>query len=177
MDKAITLYERLVAFLPQPELVARLGDWYTLNGDPVAAQKQFETVTFIGTLEEANGILYNRQLALFYANHDIQLDVALALAEAELASRQDVYAYDTLAWALYKNGRLAEAALAMETALSHGTQDAQLQYHAGMIYAAQGKTNEATDALQTALTLNPHFDLFQAQIAQETLEQLAGTTP
>jgi tetratricopeptide (TPR) repeat protein len=173
LDEAIALYEQLTAVLPQPEFIARLGDWYALNGETAAAQKQYETVALIATLEQVNGILYNRQLALFYANHDLELETALALAEGELADRQDVYAYDTLAWALYKNGRITEAATASKQALSLNTPDAQLYYHAGLIYAAQGQTEEAISMLQTALDLNPYFDLSQAKIAVEEISTLS----
>ncbi len=172
LDKAIALYTQLTAAPPQTEFVARLGDWYALNGHPAAAQKQYETVTFMAEVEAANAVLTNRQLALFYANHDRHLETALALAERELETRGDIYAYDTLAWALYKNGRTAAAAAAMETALAQGTSDALLYYHAGMIFAAQDQTAEAVAMLQKALALNPYFDLLQAQIAQETIAHM-----
>lgn len=172
LDKAIALYTQLTAARPQTEFVARLGDWHALNGHPAAAQKQYETVMFMAEVEAANAGLTNRQLALFYANHDRHLETALALAERELETRGDIYAYDTLAWALYKNGRTAAAAAAMETALAQGTPDALLYYHAGMIYAAQDQAAEAAAMLQKALALNPYFDLLQAQIAQETLTHL-----
>lgn len=171
-DQAIALYAELVERLPQPAFVATLGDFYALAGDETAAQQQYDTVDFITTLESNNEALYGRQIALFYANHELNLDSALASAQAELASRPDVYGYDVLAWALLKNGRLDEAATASEQALKLGTQDALFYYHAGMIAAAQGNTELAREQLNHALELNPHFDFLQAQIAQETLATL-----
>lgn len=172
LDEAIAIYEDLIETLPQPEFVARLGDWHLLNSDESAAQTHYDTVAFIAELETANNILVNRQLALYYANHDINLDEALTLAERELETRGDVYAFDTLAWALFKNGRLDAAAAALEQSLAQGTPDALLYYHAGMIYAGEGRTEEAIMMLEKALSLNPHFDLLQAQIARETLAQI-----
>ncbi|MAU00469.1 MAG: hypothetical protein CL608_25280 [Anaerolineaceae bacterium] len=171
-EQAIVDYERLVARLPQPDFVATLGDFYRLAGDETAAQQQYDTVTFIANLETTDQALVGRHLALFYANHDINLDSALSAAEAELASRPDVYGYDVLAWTLFKNGRLNEAATANEQALKLGTPEALFYYHAGMIAAAQGDTNQAKQHLSHALELNPHFDFLQAKIAQETLESL-----
>ena len=41
------------------------------------------------------------------------LSQAVALAEQDLDSRPDIHGYDTLAWALYRNGRFDEAAKAL----------------------------------------------------------------
>ena len=168
-EQAIALYEQLVTRLPEPAFVAALGDLYMLAGNETAAQQQYDTVTFIADLSTTDDVLYGRQLALFYANQERQLDSALAAAQAELANRADVYGYDVLAWTLYKNGRLDEAAIASEQALSMGTQEPLFYYHAGMIAAALGDTAQAIDHLTHALQLNPNFDFVQAQIAQEQL--------
>ena len=126
---------------------------------------------FIGQLAAINKVVYNRQLALFYANHDRKLNESLDLAQKELAVRKDIYGYDTLAWALYKNGRYSEAAEAMSQAMKLGTQDALLFYHAGMIYEALGDYVQAQKHLSQALAINPHFDVLQSRIAQQTLAQ------
>ena len=54
-----------------------------------------------------------------------------------MKTRKDVYAYDLLAWSLHKQGRNREAAEAMTRALSLGTKDSQLQYHARGIMGQQ----------------------------------------
>jgi len=141
-------------------------------GDETAAQQQYDTVELIATLATTDEALVGRQLALFYANQDTQLHSALTAATAELNGRPDVYGYDVLAWVLFKNGRLDEAAAASEQALRLGTPEALFYYHAGMIAAAQGNTEQARQHLSHALELNPHFDFLQAQIAQETLATL-----
>ena len=171
-DEAIKLYEQAVAIIPQPDLLAALGDLYTITGQPDKARLQYDTVEFIGQLAEINKVVYNRQLALFYANHDLNVAKALELAQNEIAIRKDIYGYDALAWALYKNGRHAEAADAMSQAIKLGTGDAMLYYHAGMIYEALGEHDQAQAMLKKALALNPHFDVLQTRIAQATLDQL-----
>jgi tetratricopeptide (TPR) repeat protein len=171
-DKAIAFYEQVIAMIPQPDFLAELGDLYMLVGNVEAAQRHYETVAFIANLEAINQVIYNRQLALYYANHDLHLAEALDLATRELSVRQDIYAYDTFAWALFKNGRYQEAAEAMVQAMKLGTQDALLYYHAGLIQAALGDRQGAREMLTTALNINPYFGLLQAPIAQTTLIEL-----
>ena len=84
----------------------------------------------IGVLSEASGALYDRQRAVYYADHDLKPAQAVQLARAELGVRHDIYAYDTLAWTLFKAGQLDEAALNSRRALKWGTRDAQLWFHA-----------------------------------------------
>lgn len=169
LQEAIDIYAPLVERLPQPSFVAFLGDLYTLAGDTAVAQAQYDTVSFIQELEASQQVLYNRQMALFFANHNIELEQALAYAERELTARKDIYAYDTLAWVLYRLGRFDEAAAASERALALGTQDAQLFYHAGLIAAARGDEERAAADLNHALDINPHFDLIQVEVAREVL--------
>ena len=125
-DEAIDLYRRAVEIIPQPSTLATLGDLYAKIGEPEQAQAQYDTVEFLATLAAINRQVYNRELALFWANHDLKLEDALALASAELEFRKDIYGYDALAWTLYQNNRFDEAAEAMDQALKLGTKDAVL---------------------------------------------------
>jgi tetratricopeptide (TPR) repeat protein len=171
-DEALDLYQRAVAIIPQPDILAALGDVYALTGQPEQAQLQYETVDYIGRLAQINRQVYNRQLANFYVDHDRRLAEALSLTVAELQARQDIYGYDAAAWALYKNGRYQEAQPMIEQALQLGTRDAKLYYHAGLIAQAQGRLAEAEWFLAEALAINPYFDLLQSRAAQATLKQL-----
>jgi tetratricopeptide (TPR) repeat protein len=171
-EEAITFYEKAVSIIPQPDLLGALGDLYTLTGDSVKAKQEYDTVEFIGKLEAINQLIYNRQLALFYTNHNHNLEKSLVMAQKELENRKDIYAYDTYAWALYKNNHYSQAADTMKYALKLGTRDAMLYYHAGMIYRALGEDKQAEYMLSEALAINPHFDLIQAPIARYTLTDL-----
>ena len=174
MEEAIDQYERAVAIVPQPELVAALGDQHALTGRPDLAEQQYATVEAIGALAASNRQVFNRQLALFYADHDRYLEDALELAMTEIDVRKDVFGHDALAWALFKNGRYRDAARAIDAAMRLGTRDPALLYHAGMIYGALGRTDRAMELLEAALTLNPNFSPLQAAVARSTLAELVA---
>ena len=173
---AIDLYRRATAIIPQPELLAALGDVYTATGQPDKAKLQYDTVEYIGKLAKINQQVYNRQLANFDSDHDMRLDEALRLALTELEFRKDVYGYDAAAWAYYKNGMFDQAQEVIQQAMKLGTRDARLYYHAGMIAKAQGRNADAQRLLSEALSINPHFDLLQARLARATLDQLAANS-
>src|SRR5438552_3276537 len=170
--RAAGLYRRAVARVPQPDLVAALGDVHDAAGDADQAERQYALVEYMGEVAAAAGTTYGRQLALFYADHDRRPEEALRLARLEAAGRGDIYTDDTLAWACYGNGRFAEAARAAHRALRLGTEDAMLHYHAGAIAAALGRDRIAARHLRRALALNPHFDLRQAPRARAALAAL-----
>jgi tetratricopeptide (TPR) repeat protein len=170
--QAIDYYERSVAIVPLPVVLAALGDTYARIGDDRAAQKQYATVEFIGKLAEINKVLYNRELAIFYADHRMNTSTAVELATAELDRRKDVYGYDTLAWALYRDGRPRDAAPYARQALALGTRDAKMLFHAGLIDQANGDGARARDELEQALDLNPHFSVLLEQEARTVLAQI-----
>ena len=175
--EAIKLYQSAVAVVPMPMYVAELGDMYTKAGNTAEAKKQYQLVEYIGLLGHVNQVLHNRDLALFYADHDIKLDEALALAHKEFEVRHDIYTWDALAWALYKKGKYQEASDAIDNALRPGVKDALLFFHAGMIAARLGQTTQAKERLHTALTINPHFHVIYSGVAQQqwkTLDAQAG---
>jgi len=133
-------------------------------------------VEFIGRLNEINQQVYNRELALFYADHDRKLPEALKLARKEFEVRHDVYTSDALAWALLKNGQTQDAKEEIERAMRMGTKDALMEYHAGMIYAAAGDRAKAAEHLERALVINPHFHVLFAPQTQKMVAALKAQT-
>jgi tetratricopeptide (TPR) repeat protein len=170
--EAIEFYEKAIAILPLPDYVAALGDIYATMGLSAKAKQQYELVEYIGRLSALNQVLYNRELAYFYADHDVKPQEALELARRELNYRQDIYAYDVIAWSLYRNGKLDEARGAIEQVLKFDTKDAKLLFHAGMIYQGLRETDKARDFLTRALAINPQFHIFLADKARAALRQL-----
>jgi tetratricopeptide (TPR) repeat protein len=173
---AIELYQKAIAIVPMPIFVAELGDLYAKTGDKAEAQKQFALVEYIGLLGHINQVLHNRDLAIFYADHNLKLAEALDLAQKELEVRHDVYTWDALAWALYKNGKLTDAASASEKAMRFGTRDSLILFHAGMIAEGLGQHEQARGDLTEALQVNPRFHLIYATAAKQALSTLDAQT-
>jgi tetratricopeptide (TPR) repeat protein len=171
-EEAIVLYQKVIAVVPMPIFIAELGDLYARTGNQAEAQKQYALVEYIGLLGKINQVLHNRDLALFYADHDTKLPEALNLAQKELEVRHDIYTWDALAWALFKNGKLAEAASASEKAMRLGTKDPILLYHAGMIAEKMGQREKALSELKEALAINPNFHPVYAKAASDKVAAL-----
>ncbi|MGH9768040.1 MAG: tetratricopeptide repeat protein [Blastocatellia bacterium] len=168
---AIENYERAVRILPDHVFVAALGDLYEIAGRAREAEAQFALCEQMAKISAASGQLYNRQLALFYADHDLKSEEAYQLAKREYELRRDIFGADTLAWTALKAGKIDEAGKMIKEALRLGTQDARLFYHAGMIARAAGDKAMARDYLRRALKLNPQFDPRQAQVAKQALAE------
>ncbi len=149
---AVPLLEQAYKTIPLIETGWLLGDARQLAGDEAGAQQVWAEI------EKRGRVADPRTLALFLATKDLQHDQALQLAEAERKVRDDQYTEDTVAFALYRVGRLDEALAASEKATKLGTRDARLWFHQGAIRLAKGETVRGRELLSRALKLNPHFD-------------------
>ena len=176
LPEAVAFYKDAISIIPLPLYLAALGDVYTAAGDKANAEKQYAVVEFIGKLNAINQQVYNRELALFYADHDRKLPEALTLAKKELEVRHDVYTSDALAWALLKNHQPQAAQTEMQKALRLGTRDAMLEYHAGMIALALNDKPQAAAHLERALAISPRFHVLFANQAAKTLARLKAPT-
>lgn len=167
-------YLQVVTVLPLPEYLSAYGEVLSARGDQSGANAQFATVSAIQQLQAANGVNTDLELALFAADHGdtAAINSAVAEAKAGVAERPSVTAYDALAWTLYRAGDLDAAAAASEQSLELGTQSAVMHFHAGMIATARGDSALAITHLRTALTLNRHFSLRYAPVAQAELARL-----
>jgi len=174
LAEAIDFYRKAIGVIPLPAYAASLGDVYTKAGKTAEARREYDLVEYIGRLNTFNRVVYNRELAAFYADHDIHQAEALELARKEFEVRHDIYTWDTLAWALYRNRKYDEAAAAITAALRLNTRDAMLFFHAGLIHEGLGDKAKAADFLGRALELNPQFNLLFADVARADLAKLAG---
>lgn len=171
LEKALEFYRRAEERVPLPDTTVALGDLYAKLGRAADAKRQYELVEFIERNSAASGT-YSRQLALLWADHDLNLDQALAIVQRERSVRQDVFTCDALAWVLFKNNRLDEAKKSIVEALRLGTRDARIYYHAGMIYDGLGDKRNAAKYLNLAFAINPTFDLLQAEQAKRALQAI-----
>lgn len=170
-DDACALYEKAVAQKPDFDLIGDLATLYSLAGNKSKAEEL--EAKAVSLVPEAKKIETEaRHLALFLADREIQLDLAVESARKELEVREDVFAYDVLAWALLKNGESEAAWEASEKALRLGTKDARMHFHAGMIAHKLGRNAEAKKHLTRALEINPHFGFTDPDLVRKTLAKL-----
>lgn len=171
-DEAAQFYERAIGVIPLPIYAAALGDVYQKMERADDARQQYELVEYIARLNAMNKLVYNRELALFYADHDLHLPESAELARNELQVRKDIYTWDVFAFALYKTGRAHEAAEADAHALSLATPDPLLYFHAGMIARALGEHAKEREYFRHALALNPDFHVLYADVARRDLREI-----
>jgi tetratricopeptide (TPR) repeat protein len=161
LDTAIDELDRAIAAIPQPDWLARRSDLLERRagpGDAAAAAGDRATIDAIARLAGSAGNVYDRVRSLYLSDHGLQPELAVKLAQGELAIRPDIYGYDADAWALVNAGRPVDALVPMRQALAAGTADARLWYHAGIIEAANGLTDAARTHLTEALVLGPALD-------------------
>ncbi len=133
---AIANFKQAQAITPLPDYAAALYDLYRQTGQADLAQQQMSLLDAIDQVSRATGETANRNLVLAFADRDVKLDRALELARGELQFRRDIYSYDALAWALYKNHRYAEAQEYMQKALFLKTPEPLFRQHAEAISKA-----------------------------------------
>ena len=169
--EALDAATRASNLVPLPETLGYKADAERALGNETAARATEDLIAAIARI--GNGLALNdRALSLYWADHRIRLDDAVAIARRDLAARDDAFAEDTLAWALARSGRLAEARSAARKAVSRNTQDARLQYHAGVIAMESGDRDEAERRLRLALSLNPQFHPVDADDASRRLAMI-----
>lgn len=156
--------------LPDPVFIALLADILRLQGRVEDSQREFALLEQIERLN-ATVRVYDRQLAVIYADHNLHVERAYSWVAEDYGKRKDVYGADALAWTAFKAGRIDEARKIMEHALKLGTRDARLYYHAGVIEKAFNK-EAARRYLSQALEINPRFDPLQSEECRRLLKEL-----
>jgi len=160
-DEAAKTFEQLAERTKRPEYLQAVGDVL------VAARKRDEAKPFhdralAAYLKEtgAGQVHYFHHLASFYA--DVREDGVEAekWARRDLEVRQNIYAWDALAWALFWKKDYDAAADTMKKALALGTKDAHLLAHAGSIFVRAEKISEGQQFMKQAAEVNPEFQSF-----------------
>jgi tetratricopeptide (TPR) repeat protein len=172
LGPASRLYKQAFNRMPLPEYAIALGDVYARMGQKDKAEAQYELVQSLDKLLRANGVNTDLEIALFYADHDMDLKTSLEKARSAYRARPSIHAADALAWTLYKTGNSKEAEKYSEEALKLGTRDPLKLFHAGLIAKSLGQKEQAREYLQQAVDLNPHFSLLYADEATSALKSL-----
>jgi tetratricopeptide (TPR) repeat protein len=160
--------ERAVAVTLDPQTLALLSDDYLALGDSARA-RQWADAMRASVLAQTGPL--HRAWSLFLLDHGRDASGVLARSRRELRVRRDVYGWDVEAWALHALGRDSAAWEASDRALAQHTEDATLEYHAGVIAQALGRS-DASAHLARALTINPSFHPVQAADARRRLRAM-----
>ncbi|MBC7980418.1 MAG: tetratricopeptide repeat protein [Armatimonadetes bacterium] len=184
--EAIAFYEKSVAITPNHQSLAALVDLYKLTGNTTEENKAVEKlIAFHSPADEgaatenpAHGHIHtdgqaSAELAMFFADHDQNLEKAVKDAEKAYETYKNIKVEDTLAWCYYKTGDYKKARRFTERAMKWNTKDPAMYYHRGMIHHKLGDKARAREYLNQALALNPRFDPIQAAIASQTLEEIS----
>ena len=171
LRSAVALFDHAAAIVPLPEYVIALGETQEASGNTAAAAGSYALARVETALFKANGVVVDLELALFEADHG-NPHAALALARQAYAERPTLKAADALAWALYREGRLADARVRSAEALRLHTPDPVMLYHAGVIAAAVNDPVAARRDLRAALALDPGFSATGAAAARGQLARL-----
>jgi tetratricopeptide (TPR) repeat protein len=162
---AAAFFRRAHEQSPLVETAWLLGDALETLGDAKGAGEAFARAERDGKRSDP------RTLSFLYSTRSAEPNEALRLAEEERAKRGDPYTDDTLAWALYRKGRLDDAKAAIDRARRWGTNDARLLFHQGAIHMATGDRARGRALVARALELNPKFDLTGAAEARKLLAE------
>jgi tetratricopeptide (TPR) repeat protein len=174
LGPAIRDFGWVVGRYPAPEYVIALADTLAVAGRSAQAARQYALVHAEEELFRTNGVNIDLEIALFDADHRVDLSAGLAAAQAEWGRRQSIQVADALAWQLYVNSRYQEALTYSDQALRLGTESALFHFHRGMIEKALGRIGAARRDLARALAINPHFSILWSKVAARTLADLGG---
>jgi tetratricopeptide (TPR) repeat protein len=168
-ESALALNERSIARVLDPMILAEMSDMAAALGDTTRAG-EYARVAEVAAGQESGSA--HRQWSLFLLDRGHAPAPIAAQAEADLRTRRDVYGHDLLAWALYRQGKLAEARRAMAAALAVGTRDPLFHFHSGMIERALGNDAQAVRQLERALEINPGFHPRHPATARAVLDSI-----
>jgi len=147
-DEAVGALQKAAQLNPLPEY-----QWW-LTEALRAAGRENEASAIEAQLRRQGAASDPRTFAIFLATRRESPETALRLAKAEFDSRTDVFTHDAFAWSLAVSSKLTEARSEMERALTEGTEDGRLFFHAAMIASQSGQAAEARHWLDKASSLS-----------------------
>lgn len=156
-EAALALYREAARGSAAPEFPAALGDLLDFLGRPAEAARAWSDAEEREARFARNGGDNRLETAEFDLNHDRDLPGALARARAGRAARPSVEGDHVLAWALYKNGRCAEARAVSLRSLRLGTLDVDGLYHHSLIEKCLGNAEAAADYFDRVRELEPWY--------------------
>jgi tetratricopeptide (TPR) repeat protein len=173
-DRAIEEYQTIIRKNPlavPPHML--LGVLYDLKQQPAKANEYYKKVLDLNRdfFPAANNLAWN------YAEHDANLDSALALAQkARELSPENPHIADTLGWIYYKKGAYASAiSLLKESTEQLQNKHSTVLYHLGMAQYRGGDKALARENLKRALAISQAFP--GAEEAKKILSEVENKKP
>ena len=138
-----------------------LANFYAAMGDQEQADIWFDKA-LDGFLRASRygGVHYYHHLVDFYSDVRENGPEAVKWARKDLELRPNYGTEGALAWALYRDGQIAEANCMMDRALASGARDGHLFAKAATIKSAAGFEKENEKLARQAYNLNPNHDGF-----------------
>ena len=148
-DDALRLLEQArQAFGDDESLIMRFANVYEAGGRLPEAEKELRKLMSEDPLHASA----MNSLSYMLAEHNVRLPEAVDLAQRALKVEPGNPAYlDTLGWALFKQGKVDEAAEPLGKAAAILTGNSVIQDHHGDVLAKRGRTADAIAAWQRAL--------------------------
>jgi tetratricopeptide (TPR) repeat protein len=161
-DEAETILKQVIARTSKPEIQQALGELYVFTDRPEQAQPWFDSAlaTYLDSVRRG-GVHYLHHLADFYADARLEPAEALRWAEQDMKMRPNFSTQSTLAWALFRNGRVKEALEYIGLALDSGVRDAVICSCASELFGAAGETARSVHFAELALQTNPKHRNFR----------------
>lgn len=152
-DKASQAFEEGIRHNPKnADLHFNLGTAYDKLNRFDDVERAMETALSLDP-HHADALNY---LGYSYAERGIKIDQALSLTKRAVALKpENGYYVDSLGWAFYKSGMLAEALTEIKRAVSLVGDDPVIYEHLGEIYMKQQKTADAREAWLHSLEIDP----------------------
>jgi tetratricopeptide (TPR) repeat protein len=128
---------------PHPENLFDLGEALAAAGQSAEATRVYREFEAKARAEMEGPDNANRELIKYYAGPGRRADEALRIARLEIERRGDVFTRDAYAWALFKNGRVADARAQMKQVLDVGVRDLGVLEHADAIMKGEPRADRA----------------------------------
>lgn len=157
LGTALRLYRRSLLTLPSSDAAIAIGDVLVRLGRKQAAERAYGRAHELENEFKANGGQNDLETAMLDLDRDRSLPDALARARRGHAQRSSIEGEHVLAWALYKNGRCAEARRHSVQHLRLGTPDADGIYHRVLIERCLENEREARKFLALLRSVEPGY--------------------
>lgn len=155
LEEAAGLLQRAIRRTPKPELKQALGELLTALDRPFEARPWLDAAEAAFLASAATGAVhYYHHLADFYADAGGQPAEAVRWARKDVALRPNFSTQSALAWALYRNGDIAEGLDAIQLALASGAQDSSVFGTASALFNAAGDAAQGKAYALAAATIN-----------------------